>query len=261
MKIELVFTFLFLSFLILLPIVYSHRDDTINAESQRSVSMSDKYCQVSCTDEEDGGTTYTVGLSGKVWLQETIPEQDYCAAQIYESVYKDDQLLSDPVAVLDIGFDDEQLMFGGYLFGEGSSVTTRGRGFMSAFTNLLQNQNYVLWKLLYSGYVALDKDTNTDTITATYTHRINPCPIGTYVSMHAMCDSWGGNFDEIALGCDIYQQGVWKEGTTNPDLYGPESTSINPYTHFIYCSASDKHSPPQYGCKGDEVYGENIYFK
>src|SRR3989338_4289431 len=240
MRMKEIFVFLLLLTLVLLPGVTS----SMNDEKQGSVSITDEYCQVSCYDEEEDAT-YTVGLSGKVLLQETDPEDEYCSAQIYESIYKDGESLAEPVNVLDIGFDDEQYAFGGYIYhedtaGEGESVTTRARGFTSVFFDVVQDKSY-LWKLLYSGYVTMTQDTETNTITASYIHRINSCPIGTYVEMHAMCDSHGTDWDEIALGCTVYEQGERASGSDN--VYGlydtGDASGIGTYNYYIYCSASD----------------------
>lgn len=168
------------------------------------ITMSEEDCQVSCYDAEEDAT-YKVAMSATAWINTN--KVNSCGLVVYEHTYKNDvPLIDSSTPIYSINTFDEVRNYGGYLYGmekRDPETETYAHGFNSAFLAQLQQPD-LWWKLLFTGYVDVEKSIN-EKITATYIHRINPCPVGTYVEIHAMCDAYGWDTNEVGIGCTVYK--------------------------------------------------------
>lgn len=226
------FLLLFCSFLFL-PFARAENEDF-------GITMSEDKCQVSCYDAEEDAT-YTVAMSATAWIN-----TDYgnsCGLAVYEYTYKDDVPFADySTPIRYINPTDEVDNYGGYLYRrdeEEKTQETYTHSFDEAFLEQLQLPEY-WWKLLFSGYVYVGSYLGK--ITAMYNHRINPCPLGTYVELHAMCDGQGLDKDEVAIACTVYNNGEPQNLKTTKSWTGVEVEN----TEFVDCllSSCDAITPP-----------------
>lgn len=233
----------FVIFLISVQIVFADGDGYLY--------MSEEDCRITCEDEEEG-YTYTVAMSAKVSNDGDGSRDGQtnggCGLEVYDYLYQDDTIIYQELLA---SIDESEMVggYGGYLTltsdddedhqQQEEKQTTYGRGFMTLLLSEALRVD-ILWKLLYTSYITLTSDDETNTLTATYTHQINPCPVpGNYVEIHAMCDDSGWNWRGVAVGCRIYKDGEMTPLIDkNIDGNQPDA-SVQPdpddYTYYYQC--------------------------
>ncbi len=203
------------------------------------IYMLPEVCSVSCEDSQ--GNEYTISMDAKAWVENDAASS--CGLDVYEKLYENGNMIYEVQRAYHDPASEER-NYGGYIYSHGDSEeqaddTTFTRGIMSGFLGLL-NDYQTIWKIFYASEVQITKSDNI--IYAQYNHKINSCPVGTYVQIHAMCDAYGGDADEVAIGCRIYHEGTLDEKVSTTEVL-EENTFIDEpsdgYTYLASCYSGD----------------------